>query len=313
MKQTSQVNSQGVFAQGFFLADGGLETTMIFHHGYELPHLAAFELLQSEHGRKLLEEYHERYFNISVNHGLTYIFETPTWRASPDWAFRLGYTLEELQRILVDAVTFTRQVMRNKAGDRPALLSGCIGPRGDGYQPAFRMSVEEAAGYHANQIAVFAETRVDLVTALTLNYMDEATGIAVACKNTGLPVVISFTLETDGKLPGGESLKEAITGVDRLSGHYPAHYMINCAHPSHFNSVLRETGDWKTRIGGIRANASAKSHAELDNSTELDAGDKAALAMEYHSLMEILPNLRVVGGCCGTDHTHLQQVCEQIF
>jgi S-methylmethionine-dependent homocysteine/selenocysteine methylase len=191
------------------------------------------------------------------------------------------------------------------------VISGNIGPRGDGYRVEARMSADAARRYHAEQIETFEQTQADLVTAVTLNYAGEAIGIALAAKDASMPVVISFTTETDGRLPSGETLAQAISECDRESQGYPAYYMINCAHPTHFESVLREGGDWTRRVRGVRANSSRRSHAELDASSDLDAGNPDELAEEYRALRALLPELIVYGGCCGTDLRHLRAISER--
>ena len=125
-----------------------------------------------------------------------------------------------------------------------------------------------------------------------------------------MPAAISFTLEIDGKLPSGDTLADAIARTDAETGAYPAYYMINCAHPTHFEHVLRDGGAWTKRIRGLRANASARSHAELDESTELDDGNPEELGVQYRELRSLLPQLTVVGGCCGTDHRHVAAICK---
>lgn len=169
-----------------------------------------------------------------------------------------------------------------------------------------------AKAYHSRQIETFAGKKADLITAMTLNYTDEAVGIALAAKDAGIPAVISFTVETDGSLPGGETLREAIETTDLLTDGYPSHYMINCAHPEHFKRILESDGSWKTRIRGIRANASTRSHAELDASNDLDPGDKELLANGYSDLKKVLPELKVIGGCCGSDHSHMEEICKKL-
>jgi S-methylmethionine-dependent homocysteine/selenocysteine methylase len=171
------------------------------------------------------------------------------------------------------------------------------------------MSVAEATAYHGPQIRTFAATDADMVAAFTMNYPEEAIGIASAAKASGMPVAIAFTVETDGRLPSGDSLADAIARTDDATDAHPAYYMINCAHPSHFRAVLDEGGAWRDRIRGIRANASKRSHAELDAATEIDIGDIAELARDYGELQAMLPRLAVVGGCCGTDHRHVEAIC----
>ena len=187
----------------------------------------------------------------------------------------------------------------------PVVISGCVGPSDDGYNPVELLSAEAAEAYHSTQIATFAGTAADMVTAITMTYAEEAIGVTRAAMRPGLPVVISFTLETDGRLPSGEALRDAIEQVDDETGAGPAYYMINCAHPTHFEGALADGEPWLERIRGLRANASTRSHAELDEATELDAGDPAISARATRRSATRLPRLSVLGGCCGTDHRHV--------
>ena len=289
-----------------FLADGGLETTLIFDDGLDLPDFAAFILLDDEEGRAAVVRYFERYAELAVRHGVGIVLETPTWRASGDWAARQGYGTDDLRRLNREAVTLVQDVRRRWATPTtPIVVSGCIGPRGDGYQAGEIMSVSEARSYHGLQARVFAEAGVDLVTAITMTNGAEAQGIVEAARAQGLPVVIAFTVETDGTLPSGEHLGEVIEAVDAATDAYPAYYMVNCAHPDHFADVLDSTAPWIGRIRGIRANASRLSHAELDEAEVLDRGDPEELGRLYRALREVHPHLTVLGGCCGTDHHHI--------
>lgn len=293
-----------------FLTDGGLETTLIYHEHLELPFFAAFDLLKSTQGLEVLRRYFETYIDIARRHGTGIVLETPTWRANPDWATKLGYdaaTLADANRSGVGLLLEIRQ--REETARTPIVISGNLGPRGDGYRPESRMTVEEAVAYHAPQIRTFAETDADMIAAFTMNYVEEAVGIALAARDAHMPLALSFTVETDGRLPDGTSLAQAISRVEELTNHYPAYYMLNCAHPTHFSHVLEDLGPLATRIRGVRANASRRSHAELDASTDLDAGDPQELALQYRDLRRSLPNLAVVGGCCGTDHRHVQAMC----
>jgi homocysteine S-methyltransferase len=293
-----------------YLGDGGLETTMIFEHGIELPCFASFTLLSSEEGRGALRDYYRAYIEIARRNRVGFTLDTPTWRASSDWGAELGYSREALAKANRDAVEMARELRdAEEAEETPIAVCGTLGPRGDAYSPEALMGAEEAAEYHAEQIEVFASADVDLVAVYTLAYADEGLGIAMAAASAGVPAVISFTLETDGRLPSGEELGEAIERVDSAAA--PAYFMINCAHPSHFARVVAEAGRWRERIGGVRANASRRSHRELDEATELDAGNPAELAEEYLELRRALPGIRVLGGCCGTDTRHVAGICER--
>ena len=289
-----------------FLTDGGIETTLIFDDGLDLPDFAAFPLLDDFDGRAALVRYFERYACIAERDGVGIVLETATWRANPDWAARRGYDAQRLAAANRAAVDLLLDVRRRFP--IPVVVSGCVGPRHDGYHPETVMSSEEARAYHAAQIGVFAGTDADLVTAITMTNVPEAVGIADAASAAGIPVVISFTLETDGSLPTGEPLGAAIESVDRDTGSYPAYYMVNCVHPSHFAPVLDAAAPWISRLRGVRANASKLSHTELDEAQVLDRGDPDELADDYRRLRESHPQLTVLGGCCGTDHRHIAAI-----
>lgn len=291
-----------------YLSDGGLETYLVFDEGVELPCFASFPLLDQAKGHDLLEAYFARYLKIAADNGLGFVLDTATWRANTDWAAKLGYDADNLARINRAAVAFAATLRGSLANaGKPIVISAVIGPRGDGYQAGSEMSVAEARAYHAAQVDVFAETEADMVSAITMTNVPEAMGIVEAAKAVGMPVVVSFTVETDGRLPSGVELKDAIAAIDKASGNYPAYFMVNCAHPTHFSHVLE--GPWVSRLGGIRANASAKSHAELDASTSLDSGDPQELGAQYRHLRRLLPQATVLGGCCGTDHRHVAAIC----
>ncbi|HEY2317524.1 MAG TPA: homocysteine S-methyltransferase family protein [Solirubrobacteraceae bacterium] len=294
-----------------FLTDSGLETTLIFREHLDLPSFAAFVLLETEAGRRRLRAYFERHLAIARAHGTGFIAEAPTWRANPDWARTLGYDESRLAAINRTAICELAD-MRVREGETPEtfVISGCVGPRRDGYDAGVGMSAREAERYHDAQIQTFADTPADLVCALTLTYVDEAIGITRAAARAGLPVVISFTVETDGRLPTGTTLESAIGDVDAATDGGPAYYMINCAHPQHFSAPLEAGHLWPQRVRGIRANASRRSHAELDDAATLDDGNPSELAMDYRRLVTALPQLSILGGCCGTDHRHVAAIAD---
>lgn len=289
-----------------FLTDGGLETTLIFHDHIDLPHFAAFDLLRTAEGRETLRRYHLPYIEAARRNGLGFVLDGPTWRANPDWGAKLGYSRAALAAVNRDSVALMEELRGEfETPDFPMVVSGTIGPRGDGYDPGRIMSADEAEAYHGEQIGVFANTGADMVAAFTLTNVEEAIGVARAARGARMPVAISFTLETDGTLPTGQGLKEAIETVDAETRRSPAYYMINCAHPTHIESALAERGAWLDRLRGLRANASRRSHAELNEAPDLDDGNPAELGDQYRDLLRRLPQIRVVGGCCGTDIRHV--------
>jgi S-methylmethionine-dependent homocysteine/selenocysteine methylase len=293
-----------------FLTDGGMETTLIFHQGLELPYFAAFDLLNRPGGVDALYNYYASYAELARAREVGIVLDSATWRASSDWGDLLGYSTSRLAQTNRAAVGVVEDIRAEYGSDlNPIVISGCLGPRGDGYSPSLLMSPQQAAAYHRPQIETFRETAADLVTALTMTHTGEAVGVAVAAAGAEMPLALSFTVETDGRLPSGQRLGEAIDEVDeRCGADRPVYYMINCAHPTHFESELRSDEPWTERIRGIRANASPKSHAELDESVELDAGDPLELAEQYRALRGTLSHLTVLGGCCGTDHRHIDQI-----
>jgi homocysteine S-methyltransferase len=293
-----------------FLTDGGLETTLIFHEGVELPYFASFDLMKSKSGIAKLRAYYARYITMAKENGLGFVLEAHTWRANRDWAAKLGYSRLELAQANRAAIALLADLRRSyETPDSPIVISGNIGPRGDGYKVENAMTAREAADYHGEQIEVFRDTECDMVSAFTLNYVEEAIGVAKAARVADMPVVISFTVETDGRLPSGQTLKDAIEQTDRETNKAPVYYMLNCAHPAHFSNVLREGEAWVNRLRGIRANASLRSHAELDAAPDLDIGDPVDLGWRYRDLRSRFPQVTVLGGCCGTDHRHVERIC----
>ena len=300
-------------SEKLFLTDAGMETYLIFHEGVDLPFFASFDLMKNEDGIAQVRRYYERFIAMARQSGLGFVLESPTWRANADWAAKLGYDRQaraDINRRTIALMAQTRD--QHETADTPIVISGNIGPQGDGYSPDRMMSVNEAQDYHAEQIDVFAATDADLVSAFTLNYVNEAIGVARAARAAKMPVVISFTVETDGRLPTGQTLKDAIVETDLKTNGTPAYYMLNCAHPTHFADVLNDEAmseSWTRRLRGLRANASTRSHAELDAAPDLDAGDPVALGRQYRDLRKRMPQLTILGGCCGTDHRHVEQIC----
>ena len=291
-----------------FVTDAGLETVMIFEKGVHLPEFASFVMLEDALQTEILRQYYEQYVAIAQKYSAGVILESPTWRANKDWGEKIGYSESSLTAVNEQAIALLQSIRGDRETLLPVVISGCIGPRGDGYKPDSQMDVDTATQYHMPQIDTFKAAGADMVGAMTLTYPEEAIGIVRAAKTLNIPVSISFTVETDGRLPCGQSLRSAIEQVDKATNSGPAYYTINCAHPTHFQSAL--TGEsWTDRIYGIRANASRKSHAELDESETLDEGNPQELGSEYAALKKQLKNLTILGGCCGTNQRHVEAIC----
>ncbi|MDA8586084.1 homocysteine S-methyltransferase family protein [Rhodobacteraceae bacterium] len=291
-----------------FLTDGGFETSMLYHEGLDLPSFAACVILDKDAGRAAMTRYFNHYLDIAAESGTGFVLDTNSWRSGVHWGPVLNRSAVDMLRLTKDAVEFAKELRANWSERiSPILINGVVGPSGDGYAPESELDAGLAQALHAPQIEVFAREGVDMVSAITMTHAGEAIGIARASTAVGLPVVISFTVETDGNLPNGQSIADAIAEVDRETDQAPIYYMINCAHPEHFQGAL--SADWTARIGGVRANASRLSHAELDVAEHLDEGDPQEFGSLHAELARLLPGLRVVGGCCGTDHRHVSHVC----
>lgn len=295
-----------------YLTDSGLETTLIFHDGIDLPEFAAFPLLENDTGRRRLDAYFDAHLDVARRHGTGFVLETVTWRANPDWGTVLGYSAAALAEANRRAVAHLHGV-RDRHADlsERVVISGCVGPRGDGYVADDAMTAHEAADYHRAQIAALADGGAELVTALTMTSSAEAAGVVMAAVDVGVPVVISFTLETDGRLPSGDTLADAIDTVDAATASAAEYFMINCAHPTHFVDTVDSAEPALTRVRGLRANASTMSHAELDVAEELDSGDPDDLGARYAAVLDVLGELTVLGGCCGTDIRHIEAIGRQ--
>ncbi len=300
-------------SSGIYLTDAGLETDMIFNHGFELPAFASHTMLDNEAGREALKSYFAGFLELAADYGTGFILDVPTWRAQRWFAEELGVVPGSLKSVNEAAVAFMAR-LRNAYDTSvgPIVLNACLGPRGDGYSPAASISAEEAEAYHAEQIGWLAQTEVDMITALTFNQSEEAVGAVRAAKTAGIPIVVSFTVETDGRLPSGQPLKGAIEDVEAETGRAPAYYMVNCAHPDHFAETLLGSGEWTRSIRGFRCNASRCSHAELDESETLDDGDPEELGALNFALRQSLPWANVFGGCCGSDLRHVAEIAKAI-
>ena len=291
-----------IYDTGAYVTDGGLETDLLFNHGVDLPEFAAFPLAGTDEGRTLLTRYYSAYADVARRASAGLALEAPTWRANPDWGTRLGYdaaALDRANRVAVEAVHAVRDAHTDLVD---VVVSGSVGPRGDGYVAADVHSAEEYADYHEPQIASFRSAGADVASAMTMTHVAEAVGVVAAARSVGLPVVVMFTVETDGRLPDGTPLAAAVEETDAAGG--PDWFGVNCAHPEHVAPGLTE-GPWRDRLRVVRPNASRLSHAELDEAEELDDGDPAALRVDLDALRDRLPALRVLGGCCGTDVRHV--------
>ncbi len=300
-------------AKRTFLTDGGFETWLFFQKGFNAPEFAAIVLMDDDDARRAMHQYFDEFLAMAQKAQTGFVLDTNTWRGCLAWAPKLKISKEDMLRLNGDAVGFAKEIRNNWAQKvSPILLNGVVGPAGDGYQPGKVPSYAVARDMHRPQVQALAQSGVDMISAITMTNINEATAIAQTAQEEGVPVVVSFTVETDGRLPTGDSLGQAISAVDAATDRTPIYYMVNCAHPSHFRDAIAQGSGWVERIGAVRANASRLSHAELDEADELDDGDPEEFGTLHAELAPLLPNLRVVGGCCGTDHRHVACVSHHL-
>lgn len=291
-----------------FLTDGGTETWLMYKRGFELPQFSAFHLLNDAGATVAVRDYYRAFAAIAVKLGTPFIFDSLTYRASRDWGRLLGYSDAGLAEMNHKCLDLYREIAAEAGlGADKTVISGCIGPKGDAYKTNEGLTAKGAEDYHGEQIATFKTAGADMVTALTLSATDEAIGIARAAAAAGVPSVLSFTLEKDRKLRSGETLRQAVETVDEATGNAPAYYMINCSHPLDFGPALARE-PWADRIRGLRANASTLDHGTLCQLGHLEEGDADELAGQYRDLRAAYPSMNVFGGCCGTDHAHVEKI-----
>jgi homocysteine S-methyltransferase len=297
---------------GIFLTDGGIETDLIFNRGIDIREFAAHTLLPDPLTRAELANYFRRYLELARQQKTGFILDSQTWKAHLHWAGALGATEQQLRQANRDSIAFIAGMREEFAeNDQPIVLNAIIGPTSDAYAPETHVTADQAERYHARQIGWLADTEVDMVTATTFPQADEATGLVRAALAALLPVVVSFTVETDGRLPTGQALPDAIRQVDDATNGGPAYFMVNCAHPDHFFHVF-DGSDWTHRVRGLRCNASRLSHAELDACTTLDDGNPGELGRQYRAILEQMTWVNVVGGCCGSDLRHVTEIARAI-
>lgn len=299
-------------AGSLFLTDAGLETDLIFNHGLEIREFAAHTLLPEETGRTALEDYFGGFLALARDRQAGFILDSQTWKAHSHWAADLGQSEHDLRLANHAAISFIAGLRdRYQTSGHAIVLNGVVGPRGDAYHPEALLTADQAEDYHSQQLGWLAETDVDMVTAMTFTQADEAAGFVNAARKLDLPAVVSFTVETDGALPTGQALGDAIQATDAVTDQGAAYFMINCAHPEHFAHVLNDE-PWLRRIRGLRCNASRCSHAELDEAETLDAGNPSELAGQNVEILRAMPWLNVFGGCCGSDLRHVTAIANQV-
>lgn len=292
-----------------FVCYTGMDTDLIYNRGIDLPGFASYPLLSNPGHKNILREYYSNLIDLAREQSVGVILDSITWAANRDRGAKLGYTTADLKKFNIDAINLIANV-RNEEDDLPTVLCGQVGPRGDGYVISDLMTTHEAEDYHSEQIEVYSNTEADLVSASTICYAEEAAGVVRAAQRFDMPVAISFTVETDGRLPTGMPVREAIEQVDAESSESALYFLINCAHPDHFTSIFDDE-PWMQRLRGVVANASRCSHAELEVAKELDDGDPKELGIQVGGLRKRYSHFNILGGCCGSDLRHMKHIIQE--
>jgi homocysteine S-methyltransferase len=299
-----------------FLTECGMETTLVYKDKVHLPCFSSLPLVDTDSGRNLISHYYNSYISIAAAAGTGIVLDTRTWRGSTPWAKPMGLSTDKLLELNRAAVRLAKEARNSAMGGEnniPIVISGTMGPLRDAYEDTSGViTLEDAREGYREQVGVLADAGVDLLALFTVTNLNEAVAVVELAREVRLPVVVSFSIESDGRLLGGRSLESAIRTVDERTGAYVAYYGVNCAHPLRISAALREVPeDVRGRIGLIKANASLKSHEELDNSETLDRGDIAVYTDGFEGVLPLVPNLRVTGGCCGTDEEHLEAIAKR--
>lgn len=296
-----------------YLTEGGQETEILYRHGRDLPEFAMYPLLDDAAAMSDLRSMYSAVLDVAAGHGFVAMISGLDYRGSPDWGEKLGYSRSALAEALERSIAFLREVARPYQGQiREIFIGGMLGPRGDAYALNKTITAEEANEYHSFQLEILKRAGVDFVSAVTFNSVAEAVGVARAAARIGVPLNISFTLESNHRLKSGLSLKEAVQAVDSHAGDArPDFYGINCSHPSEFEPAL-EPGDWVLRFRSLRPNASAKDKMELCQIGHLEEGDPVDLGARMGVLARRYPHIDVWGGCCGTWDRHLHEIASNV-
>ena len=296
-----------------YLTEGGQETEVMYRHGFDLPEFAMFPLLDQPDAVEVVRAMYSAVLDTAERHGCAVLLGGLDYRASPDWAGLIGYDPTALAAMQTRAIEFLREVSDPYRDRLPDVrIAGIVGPRGDAYQVNPTITADESEEYHSVQLATLAASGVDLVEAMTFNNVDEAVGLARAASSAGLPLSVSFVLDSDHNLNGGPSLKEAIESVDAAAGSdRPAFYGINCSHPFEFMPAI-ESGEWFKRIRCLRPNAAAADKISLCTLGHLEEGDPVELGSLMGQLAADYPHIDIWGGCCGTWDKHLDHIARSV-
>jgi S-methylmethionine-dependent homocysteine/selenocysteine methylase len=299
----------------FILTEGAVIERLKRNPSIDLdPHILHAGLIYDDRGRSALERIYRGYIEIGIKYNLPFLVSAPTWRANPE---RIKASKFHHRKSLnADCVRFIQSLRKTyKDGSKGIYIGGLMACHGDAYRPEETLSVMDAANFHKSQAAMLAESEVDFILAATLPAVSEARGMAAALSDFKIPYILSFVIRPDGTILDGTPLHQAFDQIDAAIQHPPFFYLINCVHPSVFSHALKSevvlSNSVLKRLWGLQANTSAKSPEELDGLSELDGSEPRSFARELLALYHTF-GIKIIGGCCGTDHHHIEAIAEEI-
>lgn len=297
----------------FYLTEGGAETEIMYKWGFELPEFAMFTLLDNPEADEVIRNMYRRYFDVAAAHDTGILAMGHDYRASPDWAQKLGYSAADLTRFQHRTMQFLDDV-RAEYADRvsDAYITACIGPRGDAYGTGGDISASEAEDYHAVQLGNLEGTAADMAVAATFNNIPESIGVIRAANRMGIPIGVSLTLTPEGRLRSGPTLREAVETIDEVTGGAAEWFGTNCAHPLEFEPALDDAGPWLDRLRYVRPNAAKMDKLALCELGHLEDGDPVELGEQMGEVARRFPRADILGGCCGTDERHLSEIASNV-
>lgn len=294
------------------LADGAIETRLIYEFGLPTHDFSSFVHLFTPEGRAALDAIYRGYMRVAGESRLPMQVGTPTWRAHPEGLARQGFASpDDLRRVNEEAFRFLAD-MREELGLRDlVMIAGVIGPRRDGYDPAAAPDAAEAEAYHRLQAQVLADFGVDLLYAPTFASAQELLGVARAMAATGLPYALAPVIDDDARLLDGTPLDAAVAMIDAATSPRPSQYLIGCTHAIHVTRA-QNSAHWPPngRVTGLKANASPLPPAELDRLDHLEQDDPETFADGLLSLHA--GGMRFLGGCCGTGEAHIAALARRL-
>lgn len=294
-----------------YITEGGIETEILYKWGFELPEFSMYPLLDNADAMKTIHAMFDRVFAAAAAHDAGIVLAGLDYRASPDWAEKIGYSRDQLDAFIHRNIAFLKG-RREAHADRvrDVYIAATCGPRGDAYGTGGTITEDEAEAYHAFQIAASKAAGADLVIGITFNNIPESIGFVRAAQDVGIPVGISLTLTPEGVMRSGPSLQQAVEEIDAATDGAAAWFGTNCAHPVEFEPALNG-GAWTDRLRYVRPNASKMDKIALCKLGHLEDGDPEELGGQMADLKRRFPQADILGGCCGTDERHLGEIARR--